>query len=185
MHKKIMGLILGSLLLISGCSSKSKQTSVVYNGGNMVQYYFTQNNDHPEKALIDVINSARSNLDLAIYDITKEDIVKAVLTAKNRGIKVRLVTDKVESNTKSESGVLQIFKENGIPIKVNSHSGLMHMKVTIADDKIVTTGSYNYTAQASTKNDEVLVVLNDPTSAEDFEQQFVKMWDNNSDFQEY
>jgi phosphatidylserine/phosphatidylglycerophosphate/cardiolipin synthase-like enzyme len=184
MNKKIVSLILCSALFLSGCSS-SKQTAVVYNGGSMVQYYFTKANEHPEKALINVINATRNNLDLAIYDITQEDIVKAVLSAEKRGVKVRLITDKVESNSKSESGVLQIFKENGIPVKVNSHSGLMHLKVTIADEKIVTTGSYNYTAQASTKNDEVLVLISDSNSAMDFEDQFEKMWDNNSDFQDY
>ena len=184
MNKKIVSLILCSALFISGCSS-SKQTAVVYSGGSIVQYYFTKANEHPEKALINVINSAKNNLDLAIYDITKEDIVNAILTAKKNGIRVRVITDKVESNTRSESGVLQIFKENGIPVKVNSHSGLMHMKVTIADEKIVTTGSYNYSAQASTKNDEVFVVLRDSTSAKEFEDEFEKMWDNNDDFQDY
>ncbi|WP_026884357.1 phospholipase D-like domain-containing protein [Clostridium akagii] len=185
MYKKIVSLTLCAVLFLSGCSS-SKQVAVAYNGGSsMVQYYFTKNNDQPEKALINVINSSRSSLDLAIYDITKEDIVKAVLYAKKRGIQVRVITDKVESNTKSESGVLEIFKENGIQVKVNSHSGLMHMKVTIVDNNIVTTGSYNYTAQASTKNDEVLVVLKDSSSAKDFEDQFEKMWDDNNDFQDY
>ena len=56
------------------------------------------------------------------------------------------------------------------------HSGLMHLKVSIIDDQTVTTGSYNYSEDASTRNDEVLVVLRDPTMAKAWEAEFNAMW---------
>jgi phosphatidylserine/phosphatidylglycerophosphate/cardiolipin synthase-like enzyme len=61
----------------------------------------------------------------------------------------------------------------------------MHEKVTIADKSIVTTGSYNYTTAATKSNDEVLVVLNDNSSAQQFENEFERMWNDTKNFKEY
>ncbi len=58
----------------------------------------------------------------------------------------------------------------------------MHMKVSIIDNQIVTTGSYNYSESASTRNDEVLLVLRDPTMAKAWEAEFNQIW---NDHQEY
>jgi phosphatidylserine/phosphatidylglycerophosphate/cardiolipin synthase-like enzyme len=183
MYKKIIYLIVIISVLLTGCyDSYSKSTA---NQDTRIQYYFTKAGDHPEKALVAVINSARSSLDVAIYSITQKDIVKAIIEAQRRGVKVRLITDRQESNSKSEMGALQLFKDRGIPIKINCHQGLMHMKVSIVDDNIVTTGSFNYTEQASTQNDEVLVIINSPNSVKEFENQFQNMWSDNENFQDY
>jgi hypothetical protein len=74
---------------------------------------------------------------------------------------------------------------DGIPIKINHHSGLMHLKVTIADDKVVTTSSYNYTDEATYKNDEVLVIIRDPGVAKDWESEFERMWGDTADYESY
>ncbi|MFD0699075.1 phospholipase D-like domain-containing protein [Paenibacillus sp. GCM10027628] len=55
---------------------------------NDTKYYFTQAGQHPEKALIDVINSATQTLDIAIYSLTHPDIVAAIKEAKKRGVTV-------------------------------------------------------------------------------------------------
>lgn len=59
----------------------------------------------------------------------------------------------------------------------------MHMKVSIIDDKVVATGSYNYTTSASIINDENLVILTDPQLAKDYETQFNRMWNDTSEFE--
>lgn len=61
----------------------------------------------------------------------------------------------------------------------------MHMKVSIVDGSIVTTGSYNYTESASTENDEVLVVICNTKAAADFEAEFQSMWNDTSDYRNY
>lgn len=49
---------------------------------------------------------------------------------------------------------------------------------------IVTMGSYNYTHSASCKNDEVLVVINDPGVAQNWENQFNRMWIDRNNFEQ-
>lgn len=56
---------------------------------------------------------------------------------KKRGLTVRIITDAKEYKNKSESKELTQLKNAGILIKVNTHTGLMHLKVTIEDNQIV------------------------------------------------
>ncbi|WP_083910483.1 phospholipase D family nuclease [Effusibacillus pohliae] len=181
---KIMAMTSAIALFFPGCApvdhavsadrSKSDQTRV--------EYAFTQADQHPETLLKNVIDSAKSSLDIAIYSITKDDIRDAIIAAKKRGVKVRMITDHQEAQGKYQAEDLKRLREAGIPIKENTHSGLMHLKVTIADQSLVTTGSYNYTVAASTTNDEVLVVLRDPSIAKDWEKQFERMWEDTKNF---
>lgn len=150
-----------------------------------ISYYFPKDNGHPDKHLISIINSAKSNLDIAIYSLTKPNIVQSIVNAKERGLNVRVITDSKESENSSESKELGLLKDASIPIKINTHPGLMHLKVTIADNSIVTTGSYNYTDAATYENDEVLVVLNDKTTAAQFDKEFVRMWNDTANFKQY
>jgi phosphatidylserine/phosphatidylglycerophosphate/cardiolipin synthase-like enzyme len=163
----------------------STQTPIQSTNGSNIQYYFTRANGHPDQQLIKIINSATKTLDIAIYSITKDDIVNAIIQDKQKGITVRLMTDRIESKSKSESKELALLSNADIPIKINSHSGLLHMKASIIDDKIVTTGSYNYTNNASTQNDEVLVILNDSSVTQGFESEFNAMWNDTNNYTNY
>ncbi|MCP3746767.1 hypothetical protein NLX82_20340 [Paenibacillus sp. A3M_27_13] len=60
------------------------------------------------------------------------------------------------------------------PIKINHHSGYMHLKVTNADQKTKCTG---YSASA-VRSDKVLVVISDETMANVFED----MWEDDKKF---
>jgi phosphatidylserine/phosphatidylglycerophosphate/cardiolipin synthase-like enzyme len=190
--KKLLCLFLVSLLPIIGCSTSTLAANkpVVHQlsanpSTNGISYYFSQENQQPDVQLINVINSANNTLDIAIYSITKPNIVNAIIAAENRGVSVRIITDKIESNTSSESQELSALQNAGIPIQINTHSGLMHMKVTIADNSIVTTGSYNYTNNATYENDEVLVVINNPTIAQNWDTEFNNMWNDTTRFTSY
>jgi phosphatidylserine/phosphatidylglycerophosphate/cardiolipin synthase-like enzyme len=178
------------VLIISGCGSTSKSgltqtttqpSSVVKQVGD--EYYFSQASQHPEKALIDVINSTKQTLDIAIYSLTHPDIVSAIKEAQKRGVAVRIISDKTQSAGKTQDEALKLLGSAGIPMKVNKHNGLMHLKVTIADKKVVTTGSYNYSQAASTSNDEVLMVMHDEAAAKAFTDQFERMWNDTKGFE--
>jgi phosphatidylserine/phosphatidylglycerophosphate/cardiolipin synthase-like enzyme len=148
-----------------------------------IEYAFSQAHQHPEKMLIDVINSTKETLDIAIYSLTHPDIVAAIKEAKKRGVTVRIISDKIQSTGKTQDEALKLLGSAGIPMKVNKHNGLMHLKVTIADKKVATTGSYNYSQAASTSNDEVLMVIHDEAAAKAFTDQFERMWNDTKGFE--
>lgn len=106
------------------------------------------------------------------------------MEAKKLGVNVRIITDKPGAKSKEQAPELATLKEAGIPIKENTHSGLMHLKVSIIDKSVVTTGSYNYSQSASPINDEVFVVIYDSKAAEEFETQFERMWNDTKSFTE-
>jgi phosphatidylserine/phosphatidylglycerophosphate/cardiolipin synthase-like enzyme len=165
-------------------STKTLNTESPVSNLNL-SYAFTQANDHPERVLVGIIGEAKTTLDIAIYSLTHPDIIQAIADAKKRGVVVRIISDKTEAKNKTQAVALTNLKAAGIPIKINTHSGLMHLKVTIADKKILTSGSFNYSKAASTTNDEVLIVDRNPIAATKWDQEFESMWIDTKKFANY
>lgn len=53
----------------------------------------TRAGDNLEQVIIDTINSARSTLDIAIYDLDLPKVAQAIVARHKAGVKVRIVTD--------------------------------------------------------------------------------------------
>ena len=53
----------------------------------------------------------------------------------------------------------------------------MHHKVFIIDEKIVITGSYNFTANAERRNDENVVILFDEQIAQAYRDEFWRVYE--------
>lgn len=182
----IMFLILFSLTLISGCSNKTATDQNNYKdvpSSSNLSVYFPKAGQDPAPILTGLYDKADSHIDVAIYSLTHPEIVKALVNAKKRNVNIRIITDKTEAKNKYQSHALNTLMLAGIPVKVNVHSGLMHLKLSIIDGKIATTGSYNYTNSASKRNDEMLVVSKDLTFTKTCQQEFDQMWNDNSNYE--
>jgi phosphatidylserine/phosphatidylglycerophosphate/cardiolipin synthase-like enzyme len=53
---------------------------------------------------------------------------------------------------------------------------ILHHKVIVIDERIVITGSYNFTASAERDNDENLVIVYDPLLARDYLKEFERVY---------
>jgi len=188
----ILAITLFTISLIS-CSknvqASSKSTAAVSTENSQtdsqIETYFTKKDGNLDKILIKEINGAQKTLNVAIYSLTKENIADAILEAKKRGVDVKVITDKLESQSKFQKAILDKLKTNSIPIKINSHAGLMHLKLSIIDDKTVLGGSYNYTANATKENDENLIIMRNPNIVSDYSTEFNTMWKNTTDYLNY
>jgi phosphatidylserine/phosphatidylglycerophosphate/cardiolipin synthase-like enzyme len=143
-----------------------------------VSTYFSKQNQHPDVVLANLYNYAQTSLDIAIYSLTYAPIVEGIIKAKQRGIPTRVITDKQQAGGSSNVVAIRILKQNNIPIKYDNHSGLMHLKMSIIDNKIATTGSYNYSKGATDDNDEMLVVINDVNFSQKCTDEFNRMWND-------
>ena len=150
-----------------------------------VEYYFPRAGQKAQPQLISIIRSTQKTLDIAIYSLTDKQIGSAITQAHKRGVTVRLITDREQASGQYQKPLLKGLVKAGVPVKVDTHSGLMHLKVTIADKKTATTGSFNYTKSAEETNDEVFVVLHDEKAAQDFETEFEKMWNDPKNFSNF
>lgn len=168
-------------MALCGCAVNAAQPSKA--GSAELEWAFTQADQKPEALLIRVIDGAQTTLDVAIYSLTKPDIVDAIKKAKQRGVAVRIVTDKIQSSGKTQEEALKLLGSAGIPIKINKHSGLMHLKMVVADNSVATTGSFNYSKAASTTNDEVLMAIHDADVAKSFADEFERMWQDDKRFE--
>jgi phosphatidylserine/phosphatidylglycerophosphate/cardiolipin synthase-like enzyme len=93
------------------------------------------------------------------------------------------LNDKSQVEGKSQGKAVIILGSASVPAKINKHSGLMHLKMTIADKKVATTGSFNYSKSAVTTNDKVLMVIRNEEVAKSFTKQFDRMWNDTKGFE--
>lgn len=152
---------------------------------SIIKYYFTKTTQKPDQKLIEVIDNSKSKLDIAIYTLTEKEIVKRIIYASKRGVKVRIISDNKQSQKEWQRRVLADIIETDIPVKVNTHDGYMHLKITIADETTVTTGSFNFTKAAKTRHDEVLVVIDDEKLAKEWSTHFDTMWNDTNNYRVY
>jgi phosphatidylserine/phosphatidylglycerophosphate/cardiolipin synthase-like enzyme len=55
-------------------------------------------------------------------------------------------------------------------------NSIMHDKFVVVDGETVETGSFNYTASASSRNAENVIVLHEPAVAQRYGQEWDRLW---------
>ncbi|AEE14704.1 phospholipase D (PLD) family protein [Thermodesulfobium narugense DSM 14796] len=190
---KKLAIILFPLLfvfILSGCNNTvtkenintSAQSTTEEISPKSVELFFPRENENPVPVLVNLYKNAKKKIDVAIYSFTQPEILKALTNAKKRGIEVRVIVDREQSDNNVMKHAINTLLIDKIPVKVNIHTGLMHLKMSIIDDSIATTGSYNYTKSATETNDEMFVVVKDPAFAKKCEDYFNRMWNDNINF---
>ena len=148
-------------------------TSAVEEKVSNVEVYFCPADSCADK-LVKKIDSAKSSLYIAIYSFTLDEISDAVIRAKKRGVEVKVIYDSDQS--KNDASDDERLSDEGIMVAYRNGSGYMHNKFTIIDLNIVATGSFNYSNNADTKNEENLVFFQSGVIAEKFKQNFDIIW---------
>ena len=177
----VSGVVSQAKAAISAKTGTTASTGTAVSG-NSVSVYFPRAGQNAEGQLISTLGTASKRLDVAIYSFTDTKIASAIAAAKKRGVTVRLMTDRESSGEKYQKKALEIVKAAGVPIKENTHSGIMHLKVSIIDTGTVTTGSFNYTKSAQNTNDENLVIIHSSTLNGQYEAEFSRMWSDTKDY---
>ncbi|MDK2384139.1 MAG: phospholipase D family protein [Candidatus Korarchaeota archaeon] len=129
--------------------------------------------DHCSSVVIDWISRANESVDLAIYSFTLDSLGDALVRAHQRGVKVRVIMERNQINRWSEYNRL---RGAGIEVRLDGNPAYMHNKFMVIDGRVVLTGSYNYTKQADTRNDENLLVVIGEDIAGAYEAEFNEMW---------
>ena len=191
-----------SLLLNSSLSSEVLTTSIntIFNklqpsseslawGRQCIQSIFSETQDpktrikdafffpnpQSEKRLINYLKLAQKSLIVAVFTLTNDDLAKEVRNAKARGVDVRIISD--DELLKMQGSDIRNMHNEGIQVRVDlDPRAQMHHKFCVIDDHILVTGSFNWTKQAVNKNQENLVVLDDPCLCSLYSQEFDRMW---------
>ena len=132
------------------------------------------------------IGLAKKELLVAVYAFTSDELSNALVQAKKRGLVVQIVVDR-EFDLTNQNSKGKFFDAQKIPLRRVSgtkpkpsekDAGLMHQKFAIIDNRIVFTGSYNWTYSADSLNDENLLLFRDAGPlAEEYRKAFFRLWE--------
>jgi phosphatidylserine/phosphatidylglycerophosphate/cardiolipin synthase-like enzyme len=122
-----------------------------------------------EALIIKVIATAKISIRLAGFAFSSPVIVAELISAKKRGVDVRVVVDRRHNVDEDEKGIgrkaLALLARSHVAIRTNSDYRILHDKFLIVDERHVQTGSYNYAVSSNKNSENVLVVWNDPSLA--------------------
>jgi phosphatidylserine/phosphatidylglycerophosphate/cardiolipin synthase-like enzyme len=115
--------------------------------------------------IVRAIDAAKSELRVQAYGFTSVPIIQAVVSAKQRGVEVKIILDK--SSEQKQYTAATFLKNHGIEPLIDDKVAIAHNKVMELDRRNVITGSFNFTTAAQQRNAEnVLFVLDAPKLAE-------------------
>jgi len=110
-------------------------------------------------AILSEINQAKTEILIQAYSFTSQPIARALIQAKKRGVKIIAVLDK--SNRTKKYSAATFLKNMEIPVYIDDKHAIAHNKIILIDNRVVITGSFNFTAAAENKNAENLLILDD------------------------
>jgi cardiolipin synthase len=123
------------------------------------------------QAIRELIDHARSRLDIMNPYFTDADIISRVVAAARRGVKVRIVVSQKSNNAQATAALKYHYSElihAGVQIWEYPNA-VVHAKVIVADDTVVF-GTVNLDAWALYRNFEIAMMAKSPEVAQLFEE---------------
>ncbi len=148
--------------------------------------------------LANFISAAKTSIDIAVYDCRLDDGPASIIgeALKGRiaaGVQIRLVYDssraKPQTHSEFDQGGTDFapndtnerVAELGLPDQlvrgVHGFPGLMHHKFVVRDRDAVWTGSLNWSNDAMTRMENIILMLESPTLAGYFGEAFAPLWE--------
>lgn len=134
--------------------------------------------------LLERVNATEYSIDMCVYSFYNQpSIVNALISARNRGVKVRIVYDK----RTTQNSMQQLINAGFLISKRPNIDGIMHNKFFVFDGRDsnpnndwVWTGSWNLSADESSWINNV-IEINDFALAQAFTREFEEMWGSTTD----
>lgn len=138
----------------------------------MIYAYFSQ----IKLTITKFIEMSNSEISIAVAWFTHRDLFDALMLALDRGVKVSVIIVEDIINCGPNGLDFSSFIAKGGSLRfMNTRKILMHNKFCIFDNKVLVTGSYNWTYSAEARNAENIIVTNDENVCSAFLEQFVKI----------
>lgn len=135
-------------------------------------------------ALVAAIDAARDTLDVAVHGIGLREAAEALLRAKARGVRLRVVMNETHAWPRKpgekRSPEVQALLDAGVEMRTLRGSrefGVMHNKYLVADGRLVLSGSYNWTRAADDLHLENVFLTDDARRVALYEANWRWMWE--------
>ena len=129
-----------------------------------------------EQKILKALGEARATIDVSVAWFTNTTLQKKLLEKQTDGCKVRIMIDANYTNEKH--GVdLSPFEHKAVKAE---REGIVHYKFCVIDNNVTIRGSYNWTTNAETKNnEEVSLHINNMDMASQYTKEFNRIWNKN------
>jgi phosphatidylserine/phosphatidylglycerophosphate/cardiolipin synthase-like enzyme len=146
------------------CSLPHPATATMSLNGALATVDFSPNGNG-EALILRAIGAARQSILIQAYSFTDRRIVAALGKAKARGVDVRVILDKSDSQSyEGHEPVASVIRAEQIPVWIDTSVNIAHNKVMIIDELDLITGSYNFTYSAAHRNAENLLYIRKATT---------------------
>lgn len=151
-------------------------------GKKVTVYFFPEQNEQALSAVLSAIAGAKHSIHYMIFAFSQNEIGSALIKASQKipveGIHDSTFVKGVSQQAPrlvaaaSPDNYLQVFQEGSYYLAAGSKrsGGKMHAKTILIDagtkDAVVITGSFNWSKNAMTTNDENLIIAHDPDAAQ-------------------
>lgn len=158
----------------------SNKTSVTPNptvtlDDSLVEVYFSPQDETLEH-ILNVVNAAEKSIEFLAYSFTSDALSGALIERAKAGVTVKGVFDKDQYHS-NEGTELDRLAEAGIDVRLDGNPRLMHNKVILIDDRIVITGSYNFSNNAENRNDENTLIIHNQEIATQYLTEFQHIYE--------
>jgi phosphatidylserine/phosphatidylglycerophosphate/cardiolipin synthase-like enzyme len=125
-------------------------------------------------AIINRINQAEQQIDVAMYNNNRSDITNALKAAYARGVRIRYIAAAATAN-------YALNPAPPFPVSYGNAAALMHNKFMVIDPNLpdkawVMSGSLNWTTSNITQDYNNLLFIQDQALAKTYQMEFEEMW---------
>ena len=157
-------------------STVDEQSVIV--SGTQLQVLFSSEDDVAEH-ILPYLEAAQTSIRFLAFSFTHDAMGEAMRNRSDAGVDVMGVFEKTGSSTEySELGMMYCA---GMAARRDENPSFLHHKVIVVDNRIVITGSLNFSDNANESNDENVLIVDNAEIAKLYTQEFDRIWALSSD----
>jgi len=149
MKRIVLAFLLGFVLCSPTIAEQFKSTGTI-------DVYFSPNGGATD-AIVGELSKAKFEILVQAYSFTSFSIAKALIDAKKRGLRIKVILDKSQRQDNYTSA--DFLSRSGVATFIDDKHAIAHNKIIIIDRSILLTGSFNLTRAAEEKNAENLLII--------------------------
>lgn len=143
-------------------------------GDSIVSVYFSPQDNFINTVLITLIDNAQDYIYIPTFVLTHKKLSQALINAKARNVDVKVILDATNAN--NDHSAHEMLRQKGIEVKTENYAGKMHSKSVIIDDRYLIVGSMNLSYSGNSRNDENIILIENPTLAKYYKNFFEYVW---------
>jgi phosphatidylserine/phosphatidylglycerophosphate/cardiolipin synthase-like enzyme len=155
-------------------SPSQLDTQTLVLNGSQIVVVFTPEDPGLGNAIIPIVQSATKSIRFLTFSFTDYPLADTMSQRAKAGVDVAGVFEKVGSET--DAAELRTLMCRKVPVRQDGNPGFLHHKLIVVDERIVITGSMNYSTNAEKNNDENVIIIDNAEIARLYLQEFERVW---------